>query len=148
MVRYLYTIVILVLLNFPLLAQDPSTLEQEELEQEKKNFIIEEHAMTKSLPVTTLPPGKDPFNAAMRSLIMPGLGQFYKGDNRKGVIFLCAELIETIATLFFLWNVNQGGQQDDTYLVFAGISAASLVITHIINVSDAHNSSVGKTKTE
>ena len=48
-------------------------------------------------------PQRDPNMALMMSII-PGLGQFYNGESRKGLLFLCAGVINFITFLCILFN--------------------------------------------
>lgn len=50
-----------------------------------------------------LPPGKNPLKAALLSLI-PGLGQLYNGEKRKGVLFLDATAVNLLLLLLIVFN--------------------------------------------
>lgn len=56
-------------------------------------------------------PQRDPNMAGMMSII-PGLGQLYNGENRKGLLFLCAGFINFLTFLAILFNTSVLGAID------------------------------------
>lgn len=49
-------------------------------------------------------PARDPNTAAILSLLVPGLGQMYNGETRKGVLFICVAVLNLILFLAMLFN--------------------------------------------
>lgn len=49
-------------------------------------------------------PTRDPNTAAFLSLIVPGLGQMYNGETRKGALFICVSVMNFILFLCLIFN--------------------------------------------
>lgn len=49
-------------------------------------------------------PSRDPNTAAILSLIIPGLGQMYNGETRKGILFICVAVLNVILVLAMAFN--------------------------------------------
>ncbi|MBX9689807.1 MAG: TonB family protein [Candidatus Obscuribacterales bacterium] len=47
---------------------------------------------------------RDPNTAAVMSLLLPGLGQMYNGETRKGILFICVALLNLVLILAMLFN--------------------------------------------
>ncbi len=47
--------------------------------------------------------GKNPGIALILSILIPGVGQFYNGDTKKGLLMLIGAFVLGPATLFVLW---------------------------------------------
>ena len=45
------------------------------------------------------PSGKNPGAALVLSILIPGLGQFYNGDNKKGVVMLLLVIVPAVLAL-------------------------------------------------
>ncbi len=50
-------------------------------------------------------PSRDPGTAAIMSLILPGLGQMYNGETRKGMLFILVAILNLTVLLAFAFNV-------------------------------------------
>ncbi|MBX9571318.1 MAG: TonB family protein [Candidatus Obscuribacterales bacterium] len=48
--------------------------------------------------------GRDPNTAGFMSLIIPGLGQMYNGETRKGMLFICVALLNIILIIAMAFN--------------------------------------------
>jgi TM2 domain-containing membrane protein YozV len=64
--------------------------------------------------------GKSPVVAAILSLLIVGVGQFYNGDSKKGAIMLVAAVILGTASLGVLWFVCAIWSAVDAYQVANG----------------------------
>ena len=64
--------------------------------------------------------GKSPVVAALLSALVVGVGQFYNGDVKKGVILLAAAVILGGASLGVLWFVCAAVSAVDAYRVANG----------------------------
>src|SRR5579883_1533314 len=49
-------------------------------------------------------PTRDPNTAAILSLFLPGLGQMYNGETRKGILFVCVAVLNLILVLAMAFN--------------------------------------------
>lgn len=47
---------------------------------------------------------RDPGTAAMMSLLLPGLGQMYNGETRKGMLFMCVSFLNFVLFLALVFN--------------------------------------------
>jgi TM2 domain-containing membrane protein YozV len=70
------------------------------------------------------PTGKNPVLAALCSAIIPGVGQFYNGDAKKGLTMLVAAVIFGTATAGALWFVVAAWSAVDGYRVANGTGKA------------------------
>jgi len=68
----------------------------------------------------TAPTGKSPALAAVLSLIIVGVGQFYNGDSKKGVLMLVGALVLGAATGGLLWLGLAIWSAIDAYQVASG----------------------------
>ena len=51
------------------------------------------------------PSGKNPRAALVFSILIPGLGQFYNGDNKKGVVMLLLAIVPEKGVLMLLMKI-------------------------------------------
>ena len=77
-------------------------------------------------------------NTLLRSLLLPGWGQLYRGDRLKGYGFMAAEMM--MLTGFFL-SARSYGQARDAYLNF-GVDDAVVIFDQQNSVADVTGSSV------
>lgn len=54
------------------------------------------------------PSGRNPSGALVLSILIPGLGQFYNGDNKKGVVMLLLAIVPAVLALGIKWYVWLG----------------------------------------
>jgi TM2 domain-containing membrane protein YozV len=66
--------------------------------------------------------GKNPGVALILSILIPGVGQFYNGDTKKGVLMLLGALVLGPATIFVLWVAIGIWSALDAYQVAGGKS--------------------------
>jgi len=59
---------------------------------------------TSANPVDFHQPPKDPTLAALLSLVLPGLGQIYNGESRKGTLFLGVSIVNFFIFLTFIFH--------------------------------------------
>src|ERR1700722_19945724 len=59
---------------------------------------------TSASPVDFHHPPKDPTYAALLSLALPGLGQIYNGESRKGTLFIGVSLVNFVIFLIFVFH--------------------------------------------
>src|SRR5688572_24931051 len=88
--------------------------------------------INRSIPFeATYGAGRDPFTAALLSII-PGLGQLYIGERRKGILFLDVTAINTVLLGLMLYSpqILKGLQQFGIELHFRINSALIAVLTH------------------
>ncbi len=84
-------------------------------------------------------PKKSPILAAGLSFLIPGFGQIYFGERRKGMGFFLIGAIFAMLEIFLIRN-NVRGMEVAPVLV-AGIS---IIIFWIYNIYDAYNTAKGR----
>jgi TM2 domain-containing membrane protein YozV len=67
-----------------------------------------------------VPTGKDPVLAAVLSVLIVGVGQFYNGDVKKGVAMLVGAIVLGTATVGLLWFVFAAWSAIDAHQVASG----------------------------
>ena len=50
--------------------------------------------------------GRDPNTAGIMSLILPGLGQMYNGEKRKGTLFICVAILNVVLLIAMILNAQ------------------------------------------
>lgn len=68
------------------------------------------------------PVGRNPVLAAILSLVIPGVGQFYNGDTKKGLVMLAAAFILGAVSAGLLWLAVAIWSAVDGYRVADGTS--------------------------
>ena len=66
------------------------------------------------------PTGRNPVVAAILSIVIPGVGQFYNGDTKKGLIMLIGAFILGIVSAGLLWFAVAVWSAIDGYQVANG----------------------------
>lgn len=64
--------------------------------------------------------GKNPLVAAVLGLVVPGLGQFYTGDVKKGAVMLVGAFVLGVFSAGLLWIVIAVWSAVDAYKVASG----------------------------
>jgi TM2 domain-containing membrane protein YozV len=67
--------------------------------------------------VKTFAQGKKPVSALVMSLLIVGLGQFYNGDVKKGLLMLVGAIVGGLASFSLLWWVMSLWSAVDAYRV-------------------------------
>ena len=97
---------------------------------------------------------KDPFLAGALSFYNPGLGQFYAGENAKGIVFWLTENAFFFSALFtvmdlsvklkkdfgFEFSISQKTNLSTERIVTSVSLGLAFIILHIYNIIDAVNS--------
>lgn len=66
--------------------------------------------------------GRNPGVALILSILLPGVGQFYNGDTKKGLLMLLGALLLGPVTLFVVWLAILVWSAIDAYQVASGKS--------------------------
>ena len=70
----------------------------------------------------TFATGKNPIVAMILSILIPGVGQFYNGDMKKGAVMLAAAIVGGVFTLGLVWLGMMIWSAIDAYQVASGKS--------------------------